>query len=378
MTQLVSPRTASASPRRRLGVWSLLPMVLACGCGSGSYQAPRFTTTILNPLNLELPFLPHEKPVRIGLADRDTGIFDPATWDVAQVGAPWTPLRYALERHLDKPVQMSEMEPFQLAAHLQSGRIDFALLPAGDYLSITDEFGDCGKVIAISRGNERRGLIVVRADSSIQSIAELEGKRFAFGPAGDPVLDLGAKEALRQAGLDPEKLQKELVPVPGTFQHHISANESAYEVVYGIGTEAGVIEKGDYEHYPEKGGSLLFRRFSKDNFRVLGETAPYRVETLPDGPVVAAPDADPALIEKVTDFLFEAEQKQPDAMRALGLHLFESPPADVQAELRRMAAEQGSPSAAPERPATPATPTQQSAPPARSSSEPLPMTPVPQ
>jgi ABC-type phosphate/phosphonate transport system substrate-binding protein len=324
--------------------------VLAAGC-----QAPTFSKSIVNPLNLELPFLPYEKPVRIGVAHQHGGIFDPSRWDIAQVGSPWSPLRTRLERSLKRPVQIEELEPFQIAAHLHSGRLDFALLPAKDYLAVEGDIADAAKVIAMSQAQARQGLIVVRASSSIQSIPDLKGRRFAFGPAGDQVLDIATKQALTAGGLKPDELFKELLPVPNTFQHHISANESAYEVVYGIGTEAGVIEKSDYDAYPQRGGSLLLRTFSKENFRVLGQTDPVQIETIPDGPVLASATTDAKLVEHVQAFLLDAQKDQKDAMRALGLAGFRKPASDVNGEIQRMAAaELGSPTPSTAPPPSPA------------------------
>lgn len=305
---------------------------------TGCQDRQKFTATILNPLNLKLPFLPYQQPVRIGMVHAQKGIFDPATWDIARVGSPWTPLALRLQRKLGQPVQIADLEPFQVAAHLQSGRIDFAFLAAEDYVKLTDEFGELGKVIAVSEVQERQGLIVARTFSDIKSLADVRGRRFAFGPAGDPVLDIGAREALEAAEVPVESLQRELLPVPNSYQHHISSNEAAYEIVYGLGTDVGVIEKSEYEAYPDKGGNFLMRTFSKANFRVLGETKAVRVNTIPEGPFLAAADTDPHVVQAVQKFLLSAHDKDPAALSAMGLAAFRAPPADVGAALRRLAA----------------------------------------
>ena len=97
----------------------LISLSLSAGC-----QDEKFSTTILNPFNLQLPFLPYQEPVRVGIVHRRGGLFDPSTWDLLEVGSPWTPLRIKLQRHLRAPVQIEDLKPFQVAAHLQSGRLD--------------------------------------------------------------------------------------------------------------------------------------------------------------------------------------------------------------------------------------------------------------
>jgi hypothetical protein len=316
---------------RALLVAVTFPLFLA-GC-----QDQKFTATIVNPLNLKLPFLPYQKPVRIGIAHESAGIFDPATWDVARVGCPWTPLASRLQRHLRLPVQFEDLAPFQVAAHLQSGRIDFAFLSAEDYVELTDEFGPLGKVIAVSVVRKRQGLIVTRVGSNIETLADIRGRRFAFGPMRDPVLNDATKAALETGGVPLDRIQRELLPVPGAFQHHISSNECAFEIVYGLGTDAGVIEKSEYDAYPDTGGNVLLRRFSKANFRVLGETAPVRVQTIEEGPFIASLEADAAVVEDVRAFLMAAASRHKSAMDAMGLAAFREPAEDVEEQLRELA-----------------------------------------
>lgn len=333
-----------------------LPVAVVAGCLPvlAGCEDDKFTSTIFNPLNLKLPFLPYQEPVRIGMADHRSGVFDPANWDLTGIGLPWNPLRQSLERYLNQPVQVEVFKPFQIAAHLQSGRIEFALLGAGEYLATRDEFGDFGRVAALSTIRTRQGLIVARASSNIQTMEDIRGKRFAFGPQGDPVLDQGAKDALVAAGVSLDDIQRELLPVPTAFQHHISSREAAYEVVWGIGTEVGVIERAEYDAYPETGGSLLLRTFAKQNFRIVGETAPVRMETIPEGPLVVSPEADAALVARVTEYFLSIGQKQPGVLATMGLAGFQTPSGDVNAQLARMA-EAAEPPVAPDE-KTPATP----------------------
>ncbi|GJM26782.1 MAG: hypothetical protein DHS20C16_31970 [Phycisphaerae bacterium] len=316
-------------------VVGLIAANLVTGCSEQT-----FSSSVLNPFDFKMPFVPQEKPVRIGIVHQRVGLFDPSTWKIGEVGSPWTPLRLRLERHLNAPVQIAPLKPFQVAAHVQSGRVDFAFLSARQYIDLSKEFGDLGSVIAVSDVRERQGLIVADANSEIHSLKDISGKRFSFGPAGDPALDIKTRETLRANGVGIDTIKKEILPIPNTFQHHISSAESAYEIAYGIGTQVGVIEKSDYMDYPDSDGSFLLRTFGKDNFRVLAETDPVRVETIPEGPFIAAGDTDEELIQRVQEFLLNASENDQPAMKAMGLAGFVAPIDDVNRQLARLASSQ--------------------------------------
>ncbi|HNO77436.1 MAG TPA: PhnD/SsuA/transferrin family substrate-binding protein [Phycisphaerae bacterium] len=313
----------------------MLAASLATGCSEQT-----FSSSVLNPFDFKMPFVPQKEPVRIGIVSEGVGLFDPSTWKIGEVGSPWTPLRLRLERYLNSPVQISPLKPFQVAAHLQSGRVDFAFLSAREYVDLSKEFGDLGTVIAVSDVLERQGLIVADAKSDIQSLKDIAGKRFSFGPAGDPVLDTKARETLVANGVEIDSIQKEILPIPNTFQHHISSAESAYEIAYGLGTSVGVIEKSEYLDYPESDGSFLLRTFGKDNFRVLAQTEPVRVDTIPEGPFLAASDTDEELIQRVQKFLLSASENDQSALSAMGLAGFVTPVGDVNSQLTHLAAAQ--------------------------------------
>jgi len=212
-------------------------------------------------------------------------------------------------------VQVVQLQPFQISPHLESGWLAFALLSDEQCEAVTKENLQC-HAIARASAIERTGLIVAKADSDIQSIGDLAGQRFAFGPHSDPVLHYAAAAALRAEGVSIDKIQREVLPVVNTLQYHISSAEAAKEVAYGT-TPAGVIDQAEYEAYPETGGRLFPLKFSKDQFRVLGRTKPVEV-----GPFVASAKADEALVESVREFLLSAGAKRPNVTTSLGIAAF--------------------------------------------------------
>jgi len=315
-----------------------------------------FSKTLSAPFAAKPLFLSGD-PVRIGIAappESSKSVLNPVQW-LQMEPPPWYELENQLSRKLNRPVVVEPMEPFQIAAHLRSGRIDFAWLPAVDYLEMLKD-GELGQVLALSEGGIRRGLIVTAAASHVQGIGDLKQRRFAFGPKGDPVLDVAARETLSEAGISDADLAKELLPLPGSLQHHVSSEEAAKEIIYGLnlgdlGTAAGVIEESEYMAYAETGGRLLpLPRFSKDQFRILGRTEPMPIQTVENGPVMAGKETDPELSATVSEFLLALHDKHRDATRDLGVARFHAPPDGRSACLARLRelAEGQTPSPAPE------------------------------
>jgi hypothetical protein len=301
-----------------------------------------FSRTVSAPFAAKPLFLTGD-PVRIGIAAPDESsdsVLNPIRW-LQLEHPPWYELENQLSRKLKRPVVVEPMEPFQIAAHLRSGRIDFAWLPAVDYLEMLKD-GEAGPVLALSEGGVRRGLIVTAAASHVQGIGDLKQRRFAFGPKGDPVLDLAARETLLKAGIAEADLAKELLPLPGSLQHHVSSEEAAKEIIYGLnlgnlGTAAGVIEESEYMAYAETGGRLLpLPRFSKDQFRILGRTEPLPIQSVDDGPVVAGKETDRELSAAVAAFLLALHDKHRDATHDLGVARFHAPPDGRNACLTRL------------------------------------------
>jgi ABC-type phosphate/phosphonate transport system substrate-binding protein len=316
---------------------------LAVGC------ADEFSTSVWDPSNSgKNPA--SQAPLRIGVAwaaeESGASVLNPATW-LSSKQTPWLSFQKKLAKQLGRPVVIESYEPFQIEVHIQSGRIQFAWMPAVDYLQLARE-SDMGRVIAISVNGQRTGLIVTAAKSNVQSISDLKGRRFAFGPKDDPVLHTAALVVLEQGGVTADDLAKEVLPVPGSSQHHSSSSEAAKEVVYGLsvgdlGTAGGVIEESDYLALPQTGGKLLPMSLSKDQFRILGRTESVAIDTIDSGPVLAARSADPQLVTVVQKFMFSAPTDNPDVLRDLGLASFDQPPPSVSAcksLLREMAVNQ--------------------------------------
>jgi ABC-type phosphate/phosphonate transport system substrate-binding protein len=239
------------------------------------------------------------RPVRIGITKLESVLLPVPPFDWALAAARWEVLRtdMGLYLGLEKSVQIELLKPHQIRVHLGTGRVAFALVDAVEYAEIAPGNGDIVLATAVKQSGapERVGLIVTRADSPIQSLSELKGKRFDFGPKGDPLLDTAAVCALWQAGVKIDDISKD--KLLGEYRH-LNSQDIAKAVVYGK-VPAGIIDEADYRKWPKKGGSLLLG-VSQDQLRILQRTDP-----VPEMVVIASKKADPALVDKVKKYFLE-------------------------------------------------------------------------
>jgi ABC-type phosphate/phosphonate transport system substrate-binding protein len=293
---------------------SRLRSLVACGlwcilATSGCQQPGKETKAVDLGEGVEALFKPMgdllklPPPVRVGMT-RDylphiSILPDLSSWDRFMgplETAPWIPLQQALSKDLDRPVHFERSNPRSIRYHLGTGRMQLAMVSASDYAEITAR--PVSQIIAVPvnvKGTtQHAGLIVVKADSPIKTLAELKGKRFSFGPRNDPILHLGAMQTLAKAGITGKDIPKELLPPYG---HHFNSYEIAKAVLFE-GVPAGVIDELEYESWPAKNNLLTTLSVCQNSFRILATTDP-----VPEGPLVASVTADPQLVEKVRDIL---------------------------------------------------------------------------
>ncbi len=286
---------------------------LAVALFSGCTTSPGVLagSTFWDPLGLRPLFGFGSEPIRVGIVADHSVMMDVRTWWDLRERTPWSDLQTELARVTNRPVIIEPFKVFQVASHLQYGRIDFAFLTDEQYDELVSECKDC-RVIARAKRSSESGLFVARADSDIQALTDISGRRFAFGPPGDAVLHYAATAALDDAGVSQDAIRRELIP-PNSLQYHMNSQEVAKEVAFGT-TPVGVISRAEFESYPDTGGRFIPLRFSKDQFRVLGETSPIRL-----GPVVASTKTDPKLVATVREFLDAVESQHPHVIRSIGV-----------------------------------------------------------
>ncbi len=287
-------------------------------------DAPPIDFRILDPFKLRNTIVGFGKPpVRVGVTH--TMRVDP------DAAAPSEDLQWAMQSALAHPVQFEVLQPFQIKAHLQSGRLQFAMIADEQQAEILDEPG-VARVVAHPvfepGANEKCGLLITAADSDITAIDQLKGRRIAFGRRGHPITHVAAMRFLEDHGVPMDSIPRQLVPLPGSLQHHISSPETAWSVVHesekqfgALGVAAGFILKSDYDTWPETGGNYLLRQLAKSQVRVLGETPP--IPDIPDGPVLVSDQTDAELAGRFEKFLLEDLPRNRQVCKTIGLVRYE-------------------------------------------------------
>ncbi|HUW82921.1 MAG TPA: PhnD/SsuA/transferrin family substrate-binding protein [Phycisphaerae bacterium] len=231
------------------------------------------------------------------------------------VAAPWQPLQAGLRELLGRDVQVLQLRAFQVRSKFERGELDVAMVSAADYVQIAG--ADVCSLLAVCRnpdGSDHSGGLIITADTSdVQSIEQLKGKRFAFGPRNDPILHIAAGQALVDAGVELGDLTKELLPPYG---FHINSFEAAKAALYE-GAAAAAVTQAEFESWPESGGLLLQGKLGRSSFRVLANTPP-----VPNRAFLAGAKADPKLVAKVREYLLEKVQDQPKVLESLGVGSF--------------------------------------------------------
>jgi ABC-type phosphate/phosphonate transport system substrate-binding protein len=293
-----------AGPRGRIVV-GLGCMIAACGCQESeprgsAVDIPHGIQVVFKPMT-ELLGLP--ETVRIAITrdhlpnfslvpdlstlDRFMGPLEPA---------PWFGLETAIQRDLKRPVRFIRSNYRSIRYHMGAGRMHFAMVSATEYAEITRR--PVSRIVAIPvniKGTmEHCGLIIVKKESKIESLGELKGKRFAFGPQNDVILHQGALEALSKAGVTEKDIPKELLPPYG---YHINSFEVAKSVLLE-GVDAGVVDELDFDSWPEKSTVLTMLSVCRDRYRVIGKTEP-----MPEGPFIASVKVEPELFAQMQDLL---------------------------------------------------------------------------
>lgn len=105
----------------------------------------------------------------------------------------------------------SSPTPPAVLAALTSGRSDFAPLNAGQVAQAAMQGLDVKVVAPLYASNDDNG-IYVKSDSSIRDVSDLEGKTIALGGLNNNG-HAAVIEQLTAAGVDPEKVEFQLVPV---------------------------------------------------------------------------------------------------------------------------------------------------------------------
>jgi phosphonate transport system substrate-binding protein len=173
-------RTHPPNSRRRVVVAALIA-VSAIGATA---LAPRAATV--------------EQPLRV------TAIPDEAPTELARKFAP---LGRYLEARLGVPVQWTPVTDYAAAVEaLINGKVDLAWF--GGFTFVQAKVRSGGQVIPLvqrAEDQEFRSVFITGASTGIRSLADLKGHTFSFGSQSSTSGHLMPRNALLQAGIDPER-----------------------------------------------------------------------------------------------------------------------------------------------------------------------------
>ncbi len=156
------------------------------------------------------------------------------------------PLAQYLAEKLGRSVMLRIEPGTEERVAASSGGVDLAYLGAARYIRMADRFGPRPLLarIEISGKPTVDGVVVVRKDSSVRTLADLRGKRFAFGEADSTLGSIMPRYALLEAGLTLRDL--------ASYAYVASRYDLAMGVLQGQ-FDAGVLRRDVYDAMASRG-----------------------------------------------------------------------------------------------------------------------------
>lgn len=255
-----------------------------------------------------------EKPIVVALLAK-SGTLDLFT--------PHEKLRLAMSETIKRPVRLDLCLPVVLEPNLKLGFYDFALVTPACYAEMHDRQRFEILAAAVDRAGRQAhpAVLVVSADSEIGDVAELRGKKVAFGPRHDARTHHAGLALLSEHGVRKSDLSLSLLPVPGSLKHFAGARETALAVQSGD-YEAGFIDEPAFDEFER--GPAAEGEPDRDQLRVIARTLP-----VPDLLVIQSPKVDQRVARSVIDFLLTVDQTHPEALRPLLLSAYQKPTAKL-------------------------------------------------
>lgn len=281
-------------------------LLVAAGCQSG---APG--TEFLSLVGLS------KKPVVVALTP-EPGVLNPF--------ATYEPLRKQMEQAFGRPVRLDLALPrLQLEPNLDLGLYHFAIVGMGDYAGMArrERFGALAMSVGEHGTPGRPALLIVPANSKIESIEALRGKTVAFGPKEDARTTLAALALLREHGIKKTDLSLQLLPVPGSLKHFQKMREIAQSVM-NYSSDAGFIDEAAYNGLPET--TDVENEPARDRLRVIARTI-----AVPDKIVLRSPKVDDKTAAQFAQFLLSVGKDHPEVLHPLRLSGFVAPGEELKA-----------------------------------------------
>ncbi|WP_237395894.1 PhnD/SsuA/transferrin family substrate-binding protein [Okeania sp. KiyG1] len=122
---------------------------------------------------------------------------------MAELQSEYDAFRNALTEVLETQIEFFPVDNFvEAAVSLQLGLVDLVLAGPSEYV-IVKARTNAVPIVALTRPNYR-SIIAIRADSEIDSLADLKGKKIELGEIGSTGNYIGPIKMLIDAGLNPQ------------------------------------------------------------------------------------------------------------------------------------------------------------------------------
>ncbi|HEA26075.1 MAG TPA: phosphate/phosphite/phosphonate ABC transporter substrate-binding protein [Ectothiorhodospiraceae bacterium] len=163
----------------------------------------------------------------------------------------FTPLSEYISSQIGRHVNIRVATSYQDHINaISQGEVDFAYMGPASYIKLT-ELNDNASLLGrlnFSGKDTFRGAIIVRSDSSITSLSQLSGKRFAFGDPNSTLSSLIPKRLLADSGVGLSDLSK--------YSHLKNHHNVALAVLLGK-YDAGGVKEEVYKEYKSRGLKVL-------------------------------------------------------------------------------------------------------------------------
>lgn len=163
----------------------------------------------------------------------------------------YKPLATYLSRKTGRTIVINIAKDYQ--SHIQSigeDKLDIAYMGPAPYVKLVTRYGKKPLLArqAIHGSPTFQGKIVVRQDSTVSSLAELVGKRFAFGDPASTMSHLVPRYMLRQAGVTVDQLAR---------HHFLGSHDNVALAVLAGDYDAGAVKEAIYKKYQARGLKVL-------------------------------------------------------------------------------------------------------------------------
>ena len=196
---------------------------------------------------------------------------------------------------------------------MEAGKIDVAYLGGGTYVAAyLKGFGVTPMVVAKMNGRTYyKSCIITKADSGLQTLSDLKGKKFAFVTPTSTSGGVGPRYYLGKNGINPEKYFEKLI--------YAGKHDAVFLAVKNGKVDAGAVGDPYFSRWKER-GILNFEKWDEPNDTIVnGDLRVLGCQKVPSTPMVARTALGKDTIEKMTQAYLNLPFSSVDKLRFWGV-----------------------------------------------------------